>query len=60
MQMRLALDQISKDKKINVSSLNEKQLEMYEKIIHGQEFNNELNTDYIIYKYNMFFILFFY
>lgn len=31
---------------INVDKL------MYEKIIHGQEFKNELNKDYIIYKYN--------
>ena len=33
LQMRLALDQINKDKEVDISSLNEKQLEMYKKII---------------------------
>ena len=33
MQMRLALDQIASDKKVDVSNLNEKQKEMYSKVI---------------------------
>lgn len=32
LQMRLALDQIAKDKEVDVSNLNEKQMKMYEKI----------------------------
>ena len=32
MQMKLALEQIASDKQVDVSALDEKQLEMYEKI----------------------------